>query len=162
MGPIGRNKRQPRTQSCHNTNRPAPPTNPRKPHAASQSARTTHHQPRKMGLAEARMKLDQAEMLAERLIATVDAHAASDPASWDVETRVRCRADIAWALRLCREACEIVEHGSGASAIRRLEPLAAILRDIRAISVHSFLLHSTNAELYGRVLAGLEPGIPFI
>jgi alkylation response protein AidB-like acyl-CoA dehydrogenase len=120
------------------------------------AAPVTHFQ-----LAEARMKLDQAELLAARLVTTVDDHAATG-GSWDVATRVRCRADIAWALKLCREACELVEHGSGASAIRQGDGLGAVLRDIRAISVHSFLLHSTNAELYGRVLAGQEPGVPFI
>jgi hypothetical protein len=40
--------------------------------------------------------------------------------------------------------------------------LGSILRDIRTMSVHSFLLHSTNAELYGRILAGNEPDVPFI
>jgi alkylation response protein AidB-like acyl-CoA dehydrogenase len=120
------------------------------------AAPVTHFQ-----LAEARMKLDQAELLAARLVATVDEHAATGR-SWEEATRVRCRADIAWTVKLCREACEIVEHGSGASAIRETDRLTGVLRDIRAISVHSFLVHSTNAELYGRVLAGLEPGVPFI
>jgi alkylation response protein AidB-like acyl-CoA dehydrogenase len=119
-------------------------------------APVTHFQ-----LAEARMKLDQAEFHATRLTSTVDQHIETAQA-WEIETRVRCRADVAWALKLAREVCEVVEQGSGASAIHYKDPLPKILRDIRAISVHSFLLHSTNAELYGRVLAGLEPGIPFV
>jgi hypothetical protein len=88
-------------------------------------------------------------------------HAATG-SSWEDATRVRCRADIAWAVKLCREVCEVVEHGSGASAIRETDRLTGVLRDIRAISVHSFLLRGTNAELYGRILAGMEPGVPFI
>jgi alkylation response protein AidB-like acyl-CoA dehydrogenase len=112
-------------------------------------------------LSEARMKLDQSEFHANRLIAIVDRHMTSGE-PWDMATRVRCRADLAWAIKLAREVCEIVEHGSGASSIHTKDPLTRILRDIRAISVHSFMLHSTNAELYGRVLAGMEPGIPFV
>jgi len=107
------------------------------------------------------MKLDLAEMLAARIVTTVDEHDATG-APWDDLERVRCRADIAGAVKLCREVCEVVEHGSGANSIREKDRLTGVLRDIRAISVHSFLVHSTNAELYGRVLAGLEPGVPYI
>ncbi|WP_226553932.1 acyl-CoA dehydrogenase family protein [Celeribacter naphthalenivorans] len=112
-------------------------------------------------LAEAQAKLDQAEFHAFRLTRAVDQHMATG-AEWDIETRVRCRSDIAWAIKLAREVCEIVEQGSGASAIHLKDDLPAILRDIRTISVHAFLLFNTNAELYGRVLAGMEPDIPFI
>ena len=125
-------------------------------YARQADAPITFHQ-----LAEARMKLDQAKFHADRITTAVDEHAVSG-AAWDVVERVRCRADIAWAIKLTREACEIVEHGSGANALRAQEKLGSILRDIRTMSVHSFLLHSTNAELYGRILAGNEPDVPFI
>lgn len=65
-------------------------------------------------------------------------------------------------MKLAREVCEIVEQASGASAILTKDPLPGLLRDIRVISVHSFLLYNTNAELYGRVLAGMDPGVPFV
>ncbi|MGW8814589.1 acyl-CoA dehydrogenase family protein [Gordonia terrae] len=112
-------------------------------------------------LAEARMKLDQAEFHAHRLTTIVDEKAELGQ-PWTIEERARCRADIAWAVKLVREACEVIEHGSGASATRDKDKLAAILRDIRTMSVHSFLLHSTNSELYGRVLATGDPGVPFV
>ncbi|AJE44902.1 acyl-CoA dehydrogenase family protein [Celeribacter indicus] len=112
-------------------------------------------------LSEAQAKLDQAEFHAYRLTRTVDQHMTTG-AAWDMESRVRCRSDIAWTIRLAREVCEIVEQGSGASAIHLKDAMPAILRDIRTISVHSFLLFNTNAELYGRVLAGMEPDIPFV
>ena len=112
-------------------------------------------------LAEAHAKLDQAEFHAQRLNQTVDRHMETGE-PWDMETRVRCRSDIAWAIKLAREVCEIVERGSGASAIHLKDALPAILRDIRAISMHSFLLFSSNVELYGRVLAGLEPDNPLV
>ena len=113
-----------------------------------------------MQLAEAQAKLDQAEFHASRVAETVDEHMQSG-APWDLESRVRCRSDVSWTFKLAREACEIIEHGSGASAIYDKDPMPTILRDIRTISVHSFLLFSTNQELYGKVLAGQEPDIPF-
>jgi alkylation response protein AidB-like acyl-CoA dehydrogenase len=126
------------------------------PYSHQSEAPVTHFQ-----LAEAKAKLDQAEFHARRVATTVDQHIDGN-LPWDVQTRVRCRADVAWAAKLAREACEVMEHGSGASAIHAKDAMPAILRDIRALSVHSFLLHSTNAELYGRILAGLDPAVPFI
>ncbi|MER5432276.1 acyl-CoA dehydrogenase family protein [Streptomyces sp. NPDC002588] len=105
------------------------------------------------------MKLDQARFHSERAAATV-ALVAEDPS--DTALRVRCRADAAWTASLCREVVEIVQQASGASAIHRKDPLSRIVSDIQALSVHSFILHSTNAELHGRVLCGLEPGVAFI
>jgi alkylation response protein AidB-like acyl-CoA dehydrogenase len=107
----------------------------------------------------ATMKLDQAHFHAQRSVATVPL-VAEDPGN--IPQRVRCRGDAAWATKLCHEVVQVVQLGSGASAIHRGDPLSRIVGDIEALSVHSFLLHSTNAELYGRVLCGLEPGVPFI
>lgn len=126
------------------------------PYSKQAQAPITHFQ-----LAEAQIKLDQAEFHTNRLVRAVDEHIRTGT-PWDITSRVRCRADIATAVKLAREVCDIVELGSGASAIHTNDPLPGILRDIRVISVHSFLLHSTNAELYGRVLAGMDPGVPFV
>jgi alkylation response protein AidB-like acyl-CoA dehydrogenase len=108
--------------------------------------------------AEASMKLDQAIFHADRLVAT----ATSATADLDLATRARCRADTAWAVRLGREVVDIVQAASGASAIHRKDPLQRLVRDMHAYSVHSLLLFNTNAELYGRVLCGVDPGSPFI
>lgn len=105
------------------------------------------------------MKLDQARFHAERSIRTISMVAA-DPG--DITLRVRCRADAAWATKLCREVVDTVRQGSGAGAIRHQDPLSRIVSDIEALSNHSFLLHSTNSELHGRVLCGLAPDVPFI
>jgi alkylation response protein AidB-like acyl-CoA dehydrogenase len=105
------------------------------------------------------MKMDQARFHAERSIRTVGT-VAEDPGN--ITLRVRCRADAAWATKLCREVVDTVRQGSGASAIRHQDPLSRIVSDVEALSVHSFLLHSTNSELHGRVLCGLAPDVPFI
>jgi alkylation response protein AidB-like acyl-CoA dehydrogenase len=107
----------------------------------------------------ATMKLDQARFHAERAIATIPVVTA-DPSN--VRLRVRCRADAAWVTRLCQESVHVVRSGSGARAIHHLDPLSRIVSDIDALALHAFLVHSTNSELHGRVLCGLDPGVPFI
>ncbi|MGW0865415.1 hypothetical protein [Streptomyces sp. NPDC002611] len=41
-------------------------------------------------------------------------------------------------------------------------PIQRAVRDLRALNLHAFVHPATNLELYGRVLAGLEPGTPFL
>jgi alkylation response protein AidB-like acyl-CoA dehydrogenase len=117
-------------------------------------ASVTHFQ-----MDDATMKYDQARFHAERAADTV---LAVTEDLGNIPHRARCRSDAAWNVKLCREVVEIVQQASGASAIHRRDPLGRILNDIQALSVHSFLVHSTNAELHGRVLSGLAPDVPFI
>ena len=109
-------------------------------------------------MAEVQMKIDEAAFHALRVAQIADRN---DP-DLDLEARARCRADCAWVLRRCKEATDMVQAASGASAIHRRDPLQRIIRDMNAYSVHSLLLFSTNAELYGRVLSGVDPGTPFV
>jgi alkylation response protein AidB-like acyl-CoA dehydrogenase len=109
-------------------------------------------------MAEAQMKADEARFHADRIVAIAESGGTDIP----LAIRARCRADAAWAVRLAREVAEIVHSASGASAIHRRDPLQRMLRDIQAFSVHSLMLATTNAELYGRVLCGMDPGTPFV
>lgn len=106
-------------------------------------------------LAEAEMKLDEARFHAERAVETA-CELTRGPLG--VTERVRIRGDVAWTVDLCREVVDLVQRASGSSAIREHEPLPHIVHDIEALSVHGFLVRATNAEAYGRVLAGLDPG----
>ena len=84
------------------------------------------------------MKVDQARFHAQRLAAT----AGLTMADLDLEARARCRADMGWTVRLCREASDIVQSASGANAVAMKDPLQRVLRDMQVISVHSLLLPS--------------------
>jgi len=123
------------------------------PYLRQADAALTHHQ-----IAEATMKVDQARFHARRLAVT----AGLTMADLDLEARARCRADMGWTVRLCREASDIIQSASGASAVHQKDPLQRVLRDMQVLSVHSLLLPTTNAEVYGRVLCGLDPGSPFL
>jgi alkylation response protein AidB-like acyl-CoA dehydrogenase len=108
-------------------------------------------------IAEARMKIDQAHFHAERAVTVADLPASSV----DIMTAVRCRADVSWTIRLCREAIDIIHSASGASAIHLRDPLQRQVRDLHALAVHAATLNTTVAEIYGRVLCGLDPGVVF-
>jgi hypothetical protein len=107
---------------------------------------------------EAIMKIDEARFHAQRAVET--ALKVSENLA-DVASRVRIRSDAAWCFRRSREAIEIIRQAAGASALTLSNPMGRIVDDIEALSVHSFLVFSTNSELHGRVRCGLAPDVPF-
>lgn len=108
---------------------------------------------------EALMRVDEARFHAERGAATLSEVSVNLA---DIAGRARIRADTAWCYRRAREAVEIARQAAGASALQNSNPLGRIVDDIEALSVHSFMVFSTNAELHGRVRCGLAPDTPFI
>jgi hypothetical protein len=107
---------------------------------------------------EAIMKIDEARFHARRAVET--ALKVSENLA-DVASRVRIRSDAAWCFRRSREAIEIIRQAAGAGALTLSNPMGRIVDDIEALSVHSFLVFSTNSELHGRVRCGLAPDVPF-
>ncbi len=111
--------------------------------------------------AEAQLKLDQAEFHAHRLADQVDAKAA-EGSEWKLEERARARGDLGFTVRLAKESIDILALASGGSSIYRDVPIQRIARDIQAVNLHALMNPTTNAELYGRVLCGLEPNTLYI
>ncbi|MEV4393050.1 acyl-CoA dehydrogenase family protein [Nonomuraea sp. NPDC049607] len=124
---------------------------------ASQSAAPLTH----LQVAEATFKLDQAEFHAHRLASTVDAKDTAS-AQWTIEERVRARADMGAVCRLGKEAVDILATASGGSSIYSDVPIQRIARDVHAVNQHALMHPNTNAELYGRILCGLEPDTLYI
>lgn len=116
----------------------------------------THHQ-----VAEAAMKVDEAEFHAGRLAALVDTKC-GDRSEWTLEERVRARADMGQVVRLAKETVDILAGASGGSSIYNDVPMQRIARDIQAVSLHALMHPNTNAELYGRILCGLEPNTLYV
>jgi alkylation response protein AidB-like acyl-CoA dehydrogenase len=107
-------------------------------------------------VAEAAMKLDSAAYHARRSAELIDAKAlAGEP--YTIEERARVRMDLGWVVELARSATVILQSASGATSIHEDVPIQRIGRDIEALSLHAILNPTTNLELYGRVLLGLEP-----
>ncbi|WP_414636022.1 acyl-CoA dehydrogenase family protein [Actinophytocola sp.] len=123
---------------------------------SQREAPITHFQ-----VAEATMKIDQAEFHAHRLAELVDTKTV-EGTEWKLEERARSRADLGAVVRLAKEAVDILATASGGSSIYSGIPMQRISRDVQAVNLHALMHPNTNAELYGRVLCGLEPNTLYI
>ncbi|MGE5827860.1 MAG: acyl-CoA dehydrogenase family protein [Micromonosporaceae bacterium] len=112
-------------------------------------------------LAEATLKIDQAEFHAHRLARQVDTKG-EDGSEWTLEQRARARVDMGAACRLAKEAIDILAGASGGSSVYLDVPIQRFQRDIQAINLHALMHPHTNLELYGRILCGLEPDTPYL
>ena len=112
-------------------------------------------------VAEATFKLDEAEFHAHRLAATVDAKNV-DIALWSVDERVGARAALGRTFGLAKEAVDILAAASGGSSIYDGVPIQRIQRDMNTLNLHALMHPSTNSELYGRILCGIEPNTTYL
>jgi alkylation response protein AidB-like acyl-CoA dehydrogenase len=112
-------------------------------------------------VAEATLKVDQAEFHAHRLATLVDTKGVAG-SEWKLDERARARADVGAVCRLAKEAVDILAGASGGSSIYLDVPIQRFSRDIQAINLHALMHPNTNFELYGRILCGLEPDTLYI
>jgi alkylation response protein AidB-like acyl-CoA dehydrogenase len=112
-------------------------------------------------VAEADLKIDEAEYHARRLAALVD-HKNYSNEPYTMAERAYCRVAVGRVSQLCHEAINIYNMASGSGGIYSSMPIQRIQRDIQAISLHALNMPIKNLELYGRVLCGLEPNTFFI
>ncbi len=112
-------------------------------------------------VAEASLKQDEAEFHAHRVASLVD-RKAEEGSEWKLEERAQARADLGITVRLAKESIDILALASGGSSIYKDVPIQRIARDIQAVNLHALMNPNTNAELYGRVLCGLEPNTLYI
>jgi alkylation response protein AidB-like acyl-CoA dehydrogenase len=112
-------------------------------------------------VAEAVMKIDEAEFHAQRLASLVDTKCATG-AAWELTERARTRGDEGAAVRLANEAAEILAANAGGSSAYVSVPVQRVVNDLRTVSLHAMMVPDVNAELYGRVLCGLEPNTYYI
>lgn len=112
-------------------------------------------------VAQADMRIDEAEFHIYRAAATLDAKGVSGEA-WTILERARVRADIGRAVELAKEAVDVLKTASGASSAYSDVPIQRISRDLDVLSLHAILHPNTTLELYGRVACGLEPNTFYI
>jgi alkylation response protein AidB-like acyl-CoA dehydrogenase len=112
-------------------------------------------------VADATLKLDEAEFHGHRLADLVDTKGVEDT-PWTIEERAKARADLGAVCRLGKESVDILNLASGGSSIYSDVPMQRIARDVLAVNMHALMHPDTNAELYGRVLCGLNPNTLYI
>lgn len=112
-------------------------------------------------VAEATIKIDEAEYHASRSARTIDLKAVEDQ-SWTLEERARIRLNMGATCQRAKEAVDILNTASGGSSIYSSVPIQRIERDVQAINLHAIMHPNTNLELYGRILCGLSSNTDYI
>ena len=97
-----------------------------------------------------------AELIFYRAADDVDDHARRGE-KMPMEMRGRIRMDIAMVPRLCRDAVNNLYTIGGAAGLSLKSPIQLAARNIQAANMHGFLLYDAGAEIYGRVLLGVDP-----
>jgi 3-hydroxy-9,10-secoandrosta-1,3,5(10)-triene-9,17-dione monooxygenase len=126
---------------------------------------TTHisheWQPLQRALGEAASKIHAAELVLYRIADDIDDYARRGE-KMPMSVRGRIRMDIALVPRLCRDAIFELLTVGGASGLSLKSPIQRAARNLQATCMHGFLLYDSGAEIYGKVLLGLDPGTPVI
>jgi 3-hydroxy-9,10-secoandrosta-1,3,5(10)-triene-9,17-dione monooxygenase len=74
-----------------------------------------------------------------------------------VPLRVRLRAEMGFAIKLCRDAAALMTEGAGSSVHRLDQPFQRVVRDINTMSSHVAFDPDACNEIHGRLLLGLPP-----
>ena len=112
-------------------------------------------------VAEAAVKIDEAEFHLHRQVERLDAKALTGE-PWSPEDRAVARMDAGAVCLRAKEAVDILNNASGGSSIYSHVPMQRIARDVQTINLHGVMHANTNLETYGRVLCGLEPNTVFL
>ena len=110
-----------------------------------------------IALGEAAAMINQAELVYYRCAEDVDAYARRGE-KMPMELRGRIRMDITVVPSLCRDAVQKLLTIGGASGLSLKSAMQLCFRNLQATTMHGFLLHDAGAEIYGRVLLGVDPG----
>lgn len=113
--------------------------------------------PLQKALGEAASMIHAAELLLYRIADDIDDYARRG-VKMPMAMRGRIRMDIALAPRLCRDAVEKLYTIGGAAGLSLKSPIQRAARNLQAMNMHGFLLYDSGAEIYGRLLLGLDPG----
>lgn len=108
-------------------------------------------------LGEAAIKIDSAWMHVLRACDVVDRIAQERPAT--IMEKVKTQADCGYAMRLVREAADILLDIAGPSTFALSSPTQRLWRDLSVGSRHNALNAGLSLELFGRALTGGKSNI---
>ncbi len=107
-------------------------------------------------LGEAASLIDAAHLMLYRVADDIDSYGRSRT-PMTMEMRARIRMDCSQGVRFALDGAEKLFLMAGGSSLALGSQLQQASRDLHAINMHGLLLPEASAELYGRVLLGLEP-----
>lgn len=111
-------------------------------------------------VADASVKVDEAEFHTYRMASMVDAKGPGEP--WSLQERALVRLDMGAACQRAKEAVDTFNNASGATSVYQDVPIQRIERDVQTLNLHGIMHPETNLELYGRILCGLAPNTPYL
>ena len=106
-------------------------------------------------IGEASAKIDCAKLLVRKACEDIDEWAAKHEMMPYMD-RARIRRDTGAAVKLIWEAVDILASAGGGSFARRNNVLNRIWQDVRITAMHGMTVPTTNTELYGRLLCGMD------
>lgn len=118
-------------------------------------------QPLQRTLGEAASKIHAAELVLYRIADDIDDYARRGE-KMPMNVRGRIRMDIALVPKLCRDAVFDLLTIGGAAGLSLQSPIQRAARNLQATCMHGFLLYDSGAEIYGKILLGLDPGTPVV
>jgi len=110
-----------------------------------------------IALGEAASMIEAAELIFYRAADDVDAWARRGE-KMPMALRARIRMDITTVPKLCRDAVQKLLTMGGAAGLSLKSAIQLNFRNLQAATMHGLLLEEAGAEIYGRVLLGLDPG----
>jgi 3-hydroxy-9,10-secoandrosta-1,3,5(10)-triene-9,17-dione monooxygenase len=108
-------------------------------------------------LGEAASKIHAAELILYKIADDIDDYARRGE-KMPMEVRGRIRMDITLAPKMCRDAVLDLLTIGGAAGLSLKSPIQRAARNLQATCMHGFLLCDAGAEIYGKILLGLDPG----
>lgn len=109
-----------------------------------------------MRLGRASTMIDTAEDII-RKVGRDNVAAGAREGAEQVAERLRTRAQVAYAVSICREAVALLAESAGSSAQMLDQPFQRSVRDLNVLSSHVVFDVDTANELHGRSLVGLPP-----
>jgi alkylation response protein AidB-like acyl-CoA dehydrogenase len=109
-----------------------------------------------MRLGRASTMIDTAEDII-RKVGRDNVAASALEGAGQVAERLRTRAQVAYAVSICREAVALLAESAGSSAQMLDQPFQRSVRDLNVLSSHVVFDVDTANELHGRSLVGLPP-----
>ena len=79
-----------------------------------------------------------------------------------IEERAELKWHASYVVALCRRATDRIFGSAGAHAIYDDSRLLARYRDINTACHHAIVDFDSNAQLFGRIRLGMEPGTPLV
>ena len=126
------------------------------------TAHISHEWPAlQIALGEAASMIEAAELIFYRAADDVDAYARRGE-KMPMALRARIRMDITMVPKLCRDAVQKLLTLGGAAGLSLKSPIQLNFRNLQATTMHGLLLEEAGAEIYGRVLLGMDPGTPIL